>query len=621
MASGMDNVRNRIRSMMGHDKNSRIIRAAQGQTASTLPNTAYDVLQSYGYDVVADYLRLEQDLTSRFVDYKAMDEYPETSAILNIYADDATQPDTPSNKRLWVTSPHKDVEWLLNDMLHKRLRIEDDIWSIARSTCHMGSDYEEILVGEDGVFGLNNLPAHTVRRVEGMRGELYGFVQDFQSRSGYTPREFQQLVGQRHMGANTSADINAYNGFGGGPGGPMVSDLDQAIPFEDWKVAHFRLRLKERRSLYGASVLEPARWIWKRLQLLEDSALIYRLQRAAERYVFYVNVGSNPGNEGYRLVNMLRQQFKKKKYVNPKTGELDLKYTMIAPPDDLFIPAVNGDPSTRVDVLGSPSWQSMTDIEYFLRKLFSACLVPRAYLSQEEGINRAVLSSEDVRFARTVMRVQRELKMGIEHICRVHLAALGIPPHVVPFEVHFTVPSAIFELAQIEVKNAQADLMARLREHTSLRYVLEHVLGKSEEDINIIFKQRADEAEYAGDMMGRQNKAASKYEPKDGAGGGFGGGGFGGLRSWREGPLAGADLRGLYGHDPAYQAQMLLRQQMLSGKPVLQTLSEEKLSSRQIREMDSKVNLLLQRNQGLANKLSELSGLMQDIRHLSGRRR
>jgi intein/homing endonuclease len=1241
MASRLTNIRSRVRSFMTHDKQSRIVKAATGQTASTLPNSTYDVLQSYGYDIIADYLRLEQDLTSRFVDYEGMDEYPETSAILNIYADDATQPDTPSNKRVWVTSKDKDIEIILNDLLHRTLRIEEEMWSIARSLVKQGNNFEEIIVAEDGVIGLNHLPAHTVRRVEGVRGELYGFVQDFQRRSGYTPREFQQLIAQRNMSAGKTGNLLPGQGFGP----PVTSDLDDAVPFENWQVAHFRLRLKSRKALYGHclagdsrvwttrgmvpiedvragdrvyfrhagmlrtsrvvdqvcsgvkpvyrlktthrelrlteehpvlrwhggknnrwvplkevsvgdklcvatslpqsegstafglrllemkeetlmrltergrdalqtrrrnnnygprdgglraalsdlditrsqleellklksslplsqmralfeaadvpffdgavevkkdprlalsdfvepwvarlwgfltgdgwihgnqvyfargvdedqncfyeslleklglpvsrmtdvngtesqayvsckalvglmrdmgwvdgahhkrvpqwvftssreiresflqglqdadgwithqgagpsyhfelcneallrdvknlidglgwtsgnirsrvrgdkvitsgalsnvakggtsyllyykktplaegqdfhfekvesielcgeepvydieiaasghnfiaegmvvhnSVLEPARWIWKRLMLLEDSALIYRLQRAAERYIYYVNTGDNPPNEAFRLVNMVRHQHKKKKFVNPTTNEIDLKYTLIAPQDDLFIPAPNGDPSTRVEVLGSPNWQclagdteiplldgtsitikemaekggeyevyscteegrvvpgrayaprmshpeaeiwevtldngevvsctgnhpfltrdgrwvlaedltpdtslmplyrevsskkkkghyldghervydpqtntwvythhrvfeerhgdpvakgrakskrrpsyapaprnhkvvavrkthrkepvydltvethhcfaigqgvfvhnSMQDLEYFLRKLFSACLVPRAYLSQEEGLNRAVLSQEDVRFARTVMRVQRELKLGLEHICRVHLAALGIPAHMVEFDIHFTIPSSIFELAQIEVKNARADLASRMLEHTSLHYVLDNVYGMSEDDIALIFKQRGDEAELQGDFMGRQSKAAARYEQPMGAAGG-GGGRRGGRGLFAHRIPEGVDPRGFV--EPSAHSRVKFYNRNMpwvnQGDPVWKLLQEERAGKKNEARLNAKLDELMRSNRALNSRFHDMRGLLQDIRAVAGKR-
>jgi hypothetical protein len=229
--------------------------------------------------------------------------------------------------------------------------------------------------------------------------------------------------------------------------------------------------------------------------LLEDAALIYRLQRAPERYAFYVDIGDLPPNEAMAYLNRVRQQHRKKKWVNPTTGKLDLKFDPMSQDEDFFIPVRQGAEGTRIEVLGAPSWQHMEDIEYFRDKLFAAIKIPKAYLAQSESTSRAILSSEDVRFARTVLRIQRELRNGMSKIARVHLAALNIDPQAVEYNVHLTVPSAIFELAQLEVKNARADLASRMREFVSLHWIMSNVFGMNDEEIQTIFKERDEDAE------------------------------------------------------------------------------------------------------------------------------
>jgi hypothetical protein len=308
-------------------------------------------------------------------------------------------------------------------------------------------------------------------------------VQDFKGRFGYSPAEFQQIMANRaamRQGGSEKA------GFGG---------MEKISALEDWEVVHFRLRGKHRRSIYGYSVLEPARWIWKRLMLLEDAALIYRLQRAPERYAFYVDVGDLPPQEAFAYINRIRQTQKKKKWVNPTTGKLDVKFDPISQDEDFFIPVREGKEGTRIEVLGAPSWQHMEDVEYFRDKLFAAIKVPKAYLAQTEGVSRSILSSEDVRFARTVLRVQRELRNGLAKIARVHLAAINIDPQAVEYAIHLTVPSAIFELAQLEVKNARADLAGRMREFVSLHWIMSNIFGMSDEEIQTVFQERDEDAE------------------------------------------------------------------------------------------------------------------------------
>lgn len=466
----------KIRGVLSKDKEQLAAQFAKGNTASTPATAGGDLLQAYGYDVIADYLRLEHDLLSRYVDYEEMDDYPEISAALDIVADDATQTDSQRNRTFWVSSQDKDVESNLDYLFHKTLRVDEEIWEIARTLCKYGQDYEELLVNEEGVRGLSFLPPPTVRRIEGPRGELYGFIQDYKGRFGYSPAEFQQILATRAGMRSANPEQN-----------------EKIAAFEDWEVVHFRLRGKHRRSIYGYSVMEPARWIWKRLMLLEDAALIYRLQRAPERYAFYVDVGDLPPAEALAWTNRVRQQFKKKKFINPSTGKLDLKYEPLAQDEDFFIPVRQGTEGTRVEVLGAPSWQHMDDVEYFRDKLFAAMKVPKAYLAQDESTARAVLSSEDVRFARTVLRIQRELRNGLSKVARVHLAALGVDPASVDYDLHMTTPSAIFELAQLEVYNARADLATRMQEHVSLRWILEKIYGLNDDEISTLMKEREED--------------------------------------------------------------------------------------------------------------------------------
>jgi hypothetical protein len=475
---------------------------AKGATSPTYPDSGYDLLQAYGYDALSDYLRLEHDLLSRYVDYEEMDDYPEVASAVDIYADDASQPDTHLGRTVWVTSPDRTVQGVLDDLFHRNLRLDEEIWEIARSLVKYGNNYEEMLINHNGVVGLNFLPAPTVRRVEGPRGELYGFVQDFKGRFGYSPQEFQKILAQR-----TDAIRNMMQPGAAKQPGNM---LQRISALEPWEVAHFRLRGKHRRSVYGYSVLEPARWIWKRLMLLEDAAMIYRLQRAPERFAFYVDVGDLPPGEALAFMNKIRQQHKKKRFVNPSTGKLDLKFEPLSQDDDFWVPVRKGVEGTRIEVLGGPSWQHMDDVEYFQNKLFSALKVPKAYLAQDENTARAVLSSEDVRFARSVLRVQRELRNGLRKVCRTHLAALNIDPYAVEYDVHMTVPSAIFELAQLEVRNARADLAARMKEHVSLRWVLTNVYQLSDEDIEIILEERTDDMEREGKAQAAVEKMSAR---------------------------------------------------------------------------------------------------------------
>lgn len=566
----------RIRTLLAQDKESKVLKNAQGYP-SIGPGGYSDYSQSLGQDFLTDFLRLEYDLLSRFLDYEYMDEYPEIGTALDIYAADATQPDSPTGRRIWIKSEDQELEQLLNDFLHRQIRIEDQVLTdIARGTCSNGNWYGEITLGEEGVIQVRSLAPATMRRVEGARGELYGFIQDFQRRVGYTPDDYMSLRASQNAEGQTAAPSKLLG-------------HRQAVTFESWQIVHFRVSSKSFKSVYGYAVTDHARWAWKRLLLLEDSALIYRIQRAPERFAFYVDVGKRPPEEAMHLLNLVRQDFKKKKFVNPKTNQIDLRFHAIAPDEDIFLPVVDGQTKTRVETLGSPSWQSVEDIEYFRTKLFAALKVPKAYLGQDEGAGRAVLSSEDVRFARTILTVQSEIRMGIEKICRVHLAALGIPPDRVDFNVMMTVPSAIFELAQAEVRAARADLASRLKETVSEHWILSNVMGLSDTEITQVFGEREADMERLAVGNAKAEKAASKFAPSEG----------GGMYASRKPPQNGRRLE----ESRSYGQRQPLSSQRSDD-------NDKGVRGRNASSSRREIELLLQSNR----RLSELKGLLFDLK-------
>lgn len=505
----IDNVARAVRAIFANDKEHAPAKMAAGKPPAHAVPGSLDYLSAYGSSALSEGLRVENDLLARFVDVENMDDYPLCNAALDVYADDATQADIDTGRTVWVESLDPEVTRVLDEeLLRHTLRFDEEVWEIARSLCKYGNNSEELLVTKDGVVGLNHLPAATLRRIETSKGELKGFIQDERGRTGFSVQDLEYLLAVRDGRAEPSRDAN--------------DKLSTAVAFEDWEVVHFRLRGKQRRSAYGWSVLDGARWIWKRLVTLEDSALIYRLQRAPERFAFYIDVGNMPAPQAMAYLNQIRQQYKKQRFIQPGTNMQDVRYNNLGQDDDFFVPTRGGNKSTEIDVLGSPSWQHMEDIEYFLKHLHAAIKIPKAYLSQEEGVARAVLSSQDVRFARTVLRIQRELRTGTNKMCRVHLAALGIDPDAVEYDVRMQVPSAIFELAQLEVKNARADYAGRMKDFVSLYWILQTVFGFRDDEIKTIIAQKEEDA--------RREAAAA------GGGGGFGGGGFE-SRSRRKGYL------------------------------------------------------------------------------------
>jgi intein/homing endonuclease len=237
--------------------------------------------------------------------------------------------------------------------------------------------------------------------------------------------------------------------------------------------------------------------------------------RSPQKWLFYIDVGKLPPNQALGYLRRIKNEFTKSKFVNER-GSLDMRYSPLASDENLFLPVVDGKRTTEVELMATPEWQVMDDINYFRDKLFTAIRIPKAYLAAEEVSRSRTLSLEDVRFARSIMRIQRELKNGIKRLCKVHLAAMNVDPEKVNFEVFMTVPSWAYEMAQIEVRSARADFAEKVGDHLSERAILRLVFGFSDEEINALRKERKEEMREAAEAEGGgaepEKKAPAKTE-------------------------------------------------------------------------------------------------------------
>lgn len=393
----------------------------------------------------------------------------------DIYADDSAMPNE-KGQSIWISSDNRAIESDLMEMLHKRIRIEDDIWGLERTIGKYGNAFGELLVGKEGLVGINFLPPPTVRRVEGPQGQLIGFIQDIRGEFNVGLEDFYKLAAER------------------GADGERRRPPGELTVFEDWEVVHWRLRGKHLRSVYGHGVADGARWIWKRLSLLEDALLIYKLSRAPARYAFYVDIGEYDHERGLAYVNRVKNQFVKQKFVNPNTGKMDMRHSPLSHDEDFFIPSRGGKDSTRIEMLQGPDYAETDTVEYHRDKLVSAIKVPKAYLGYGGEASKSSLSSEDIRFARTVMRVQRETRTGVRKACRVHLVAKGADVDRYEYDAVMSVPSAILELARLEVLSATADLAQRTGEILSTKWVLTTLFKYSEEEAERLILEKDGDA-------------------------------------------------------------------------------------------------------------------------------
>jgi hypothetical protein len=499
----------RVRGFFAREPEQQALMLTKAGRYSGQPGMGYgSLLDFYGASGLGKSLEVGRRLMERYIDYENMEEYPEIAASYDLYADDSTQPDMLKNVSIWATSPDRQVEESLNRLLHKTLRVEDDIWPLARTLSKYGNLYGESLVTADGVIGINYLPVPTVRRIETQHGRLLGFVQDTHGRfDNVSVADFTSLL-KRSVSGEVATGVSSM--------GQMVT------AFEPWEITHWRLASKHLRSVYGYGVGESARWIWKRLMMFEDAALIFKLTRSPSRLAFYIDTGALDQDRAIAYVDKVARRLKRKKFINNSTGKVDFSYNALTMNEDFFLPTREGRDSTRIDMLSGADYQSVDDLEYFLSKLFAALKVPKAYLGRMEDASKSVLSQEDVQFARAIMRIQREITNGFRKVARVHLSALGIKAHAVDYEIQMTVPSSIFELARMEVWSARADLSDRLKENIPISWILQRIFDFSEDEAAKLMTQRdADkvrEAEVEAVASAKADDIQAEAEKKRGGG-------------------------------------------------------------------------------------------------------
>jgi hypothetical protein len=256
---------------------------------------------------VAQALQLSDDLMQRYRDAEDMDDYDLTSSIFTLYADDASIPDSNTGRSIWASSKDKLVRDVLEDLLTRRLRLEDDVHGLARTLGKYGNRFGEVLVGKQGVVGINFLAPPTMRRVQDNHGTTLGFIQDPTGQFKLTQREFDAAL---KVARDQRKPVNG------------------CVVFEPWEIVHWRLRQKDTTAVYGVSVLDGGRWAWKRLMMMEDTALVTKLTRGPSRNAFYIDTGDLPPAEGWAHVKKIQQQYSRKKVFNPTTNQIDFRYNV-----------------------------------------------------------------------------------------------------------------------------------------------------------------------------------------------------------------------------------------------------------------------------------------------------
>jgi hypothetical protein len=395
----------------------------------------------YNVNNVYNYQTLRVQL---YTDYESMDTDAIVASALDIIADECTLKNE-HGEMLHIRSSDENIQKILYNLFYDVLNIEFNLWSWARNMCKYGDFYLKLEIAEKfGVYNVIPFSAYSIIREEGTNPTNPTYVRfkyDPTSVSGITTPQTQYALGT------------------------ATSD----IYFENYEMAHFRLISDVNYLPYGRSYLEPGRKIFKQMVLMEDAMLIHRIVRAPEKRIFYMNVGAIPPNEVEAFMQKTVQKLKKVPYIDPQTGQYNLKYNMMNMMEDFYIPVRGNDQSTRIDTAKGLEYNGIEDVAYLRDKLFAALKIPKAFMGYEKDLTgKATLAAEDIRFARTVERIQRILLSELTKIALVHLYTQGFDgEQLTNFELSLTTPSIIYDQERVNLMKEKVELATNIMD-TSL---------------------------------------------------------------------------------------------------------------------------------------------------------
>ena len=448
---------NRVQKTGELETNSLIDRFNRVYTNS--PTSLYGSQQNFNYQTLRPLL---------YSDYDAMDTDAIIASALDIVADESTLKND-MGEVLSIKSADEDIQKILYNLFYDILNIEFNLWPWIRNMCKYGDFFLKLEIAEK--FGVYNVIPYTAYHIERIEGGLNGENIDEKNATEVRYRFAPDGV--------AASDYGYYN--------VPTNDMNpNAIMFDNYEMAHFRLLTDMNFIPYGRSYIEPARKLFKQYALMEDAMLIHRIVRAPEKRIFYMNVGSIPPNEVDAFMEKTLSKLKRTPFVDEQTGEYNLKYNMQNILEDFYIPVRGNDQATKIENLNGLQWNGIEDVEYLRNKLFAALKVPKAFMGYDENVEgKATLAAQDIRFARTIERIQRIVVSELYKIALVHLYTQGYRDEQLGnFELSLTNPSIIYDQERVALMKEKTDLAAQMIENQLLptEWIYENIFHLSEDN-------------------------------------------------------------------------------------------------------------------------------------------
>jgi len=414
--------------------------------------------------------------TELYTDYEIMDQDPIIASTLDIYADETVMKDDFGDV-LTIRSDNENIKKILHNLFYDVLNVEFNLWPWVRNMCKYGDMYLKLDIQEEiGIVNVTPLSAYEIIREEG------------------TDLSNPYSVRFKQLGAGD-------------------------VFYENFELAHFRLLSDSNFLPYGKSIVEGARKVWKQLTMMEDAMLIHRIMRAPEKRIFKIDVGNIPPNEVDAYMQRIINQMKKTPYVDQQTGEYNLKFNLQNMLEDYFLPVRGGQSGTEIDTLSGMEFTGIDDIEYLRNKMMASLKVPKAFLGYEEGLSgKATLAAEDVRFARTIERVQRIVLSELHKIAIVHLYAQGFEnADLISFDLSMTSPSVIYEQEKLALYATKVTIAGDMIEKKLMprHWIYKNIFNLQEADIEDIEKEMIQSAKDGWRLKKIEDEGEDPADPKN----------------------------------------------------------------------------------------------------------
>jgi hypothetical protein len=383
-----------------------------------------------------------------FRDYDAMDNDPIIASALDIYSDESTTKNEYGDV-LHIRSTNENVSALLHNLFYDVMNIEFNLWPWTRNLVKYGDFFLALEIAEGkGIVNVMPYSVYNTERLEGTDPNNQNYIK-------------------------FKCEVDRYG----------------KKEYENYEMAHFRLLSDTNFLPYGKAMIEGARRVWKQISLMEDAMMIHRIMRAPEKRVFKIDIGNINPQEVDNYMQKIITKMKKTPFVNKDTGDYNLKYNIQNLTEDFFLPVRGGDSGTSIENLQGLEYTATEDIDYLKAKLFAALKIPKSFLGYEEDVNgKATLAAQDVRFARTIERIQRTIVSELTKIAIVHLASQGIDDsEMTNFELTLTNASTIYEQEKVNLWSEKTRLASDLKQLNMLStdWVFHNVFGMSEDEMDI----------------------------------------------------------------------------------------------------------------------------------------